>query len=403
MARRRDAKDLLQLPRFTLAEIEEARTALADLAVEAAREDTAAVRAREQAATLSLQMEQLSSGAAISADEIASVRFERSACWLPLREHVLSHASLESPEEAVAAFEGKVTEADERSDLRFAAADESSRLTDMGQRRARLLLDADQAREREASAIARAEVTLAGWNTKLTTAGYPETEPSRIIGRLTERDAAEKAESDAVAAVAEAKKVLERRAVARAALVAGLPGSHLIEGVELAPVLATAELARAVVEAADQQRQLARAAAAKIELDADALARRRRRLDDAAAVRADAWQEAVSEAGITLPLSAAIATLDVLDELRAAGATQSDLKARIEGVTRDADEHDRSIAGIADRLGVAPAGNAEPALPSSAPVSRMRGRLRMSVARSRRRSTAGRPRWPPRRRRATRH
>lgn len=354
-----EAEDLLQLPRITPAEIEEVRAALADLAAEAAREDAAAVRAREEAATLSLEMEQLSSGTAISADEIVSVRFERNECWLPLRDHVLSHASLGSPEEAVAVFEAKVTEADERSDLRFAAADESSRLADMGQRRARLLLDADQARERAASAVARAEATLAGWNNKLASAGYPKVEPSRMIGWLTERDAAEKAHRDAVAVLAEAKNVSARRAAVRAALVASLPRSPVIDGVELAPVLATAELARTAIEAADQQRRLVQAAAAQIEVDADALARRRKKLEGAATVRASAWQEVVTEAGITLPISGAIATLDVLEELRAAEATQSDLKARIEGVTRDADEHDRSVAEIADRLGVAPADNAE--------------------------------------------
>ncbi|KKC27915.1 YhaN family protein [Sphingomonas sp. SRS2] len=356
---RGDARALLSLPRLTPAEIEEARRALADLATEAVRDETAAVRAREEAAALSLEMEQLSSGAAIPADEIASARLERSERWQPLREHVLGNAPLGSPEAAVAAFEAKVAHADDRSDLRFAAAEESSRLADMGQRCAKLLLDANQAKDRAVVARARAQSTCADWSATLEIAGYPDMEPARMLGWLTERDAAEKAHHEAAAALAEAKAFMDRRSTARLALVASLHETGMIEGVELAPVLATAELARTEIEKADQQHRLDRAARAQIELDAEALARRRKRLEDAAAARAEAWRELTAASGLRLEISGAIATLDVLDELRAAVLTQSDLEGRIDGVTRDANEHERSVASVADRLRIAPAQNAE--------------------------------------------
>lgn len=354
-----DAEALSSLPRLTLAEIEEARTSSAELTAEATREETAIVRAQEEAAVLALQMEQLSSGAAISADEIASVRSERGERWLPLREHVLGNASLGTPEEAVVAFEAKVTEADERSDRRFATADESSRLAEMGKRRAKLLLDADHAKSRVDSALARLEAARVSWKKKLTMAGYPELDPGRMLGWLAERDAAEAAYRELVAADAEAKTALDRRAAARAALVSSVPGCGHVQGVELAPILAVAELARAELEKAEQQQRIEQAAATQIELDADALARRRKRLDDAASLRAETWREAIAGTGMGLKISGAIAVLDVLDELRAAVAAQSDLKARIEGVTRDAEEHDKSVAMVADGLGIVPAGSAE--------------------------------------------
>jgi hypothetical protein len=62
-----------------------------------------------------------------------------------LRDHVLSETCIDAPHEAVHAFEASLSQADERSDFRFAAADGSSRLTDMGHRVAKLLLRADQA------------------------------------------------------------------------------------------------------------------------------------------------------------------------------------------------------------------------------------------------------------------
>src|SRR3546814_18518956 len=75
--------------------------------------------------------------------------------------------ALPSPDEAVDAYETAVARADERGDARYAAADESSRLTVMGQRRTRLLLAADQADTRAQAASDRRESALTGWARKL--------------------------------------------------------------------------------------------------------------------------------------------------------------------------------------------------------------------------------------------
>src|SRR3546814_19400242 len=90
--------------------------------------------------------------------------------------------ALPSPDEAVDAYETAVARADERGDARYAAADESSRLTVMGQRRTRLLLAADQADTRAQAASDRRERALTGWARKLAEAGFPALEPNRFLG-----------------------------------------------------------------------------------------------------------------------------------------------------------------------------------------------------------------------------
>src|SRR3546814_13990411 len=74
------------------------------------------------------------------------------------------------------------------------------------------------------------------------------------------------------------------------------------------------------------------------------------------ATRMEAWRALLVEADIDLDLASAPATLDVLDELRAAIAAQRDLQTRIDGIARDAREHDESVAALTGRLGIAARG-----------------------------------------------
>ena len=129
------------------------------------------------------------------------------------------------------------------------------------------------------------------------------------------------------------------------------------EATELAPVLAHAERVRSDREAAEQTARLGMAAAEQLEQDADALARRRKRLEDAATVRAAAWGNLLVEARLEMDISGAIATLDVFEELRVALAAQTELKARMDGMARDADDHDTRVAGTADALGIDASGS----------------------------------------------
>lgn len=348
-----DATTLLALPRVTRDEIDEARATLAGLEAEIMRETTAAARARHDAGALALQMEQLSSGTAVSAEMIAAARSERDERWQPLRAHVLSDAPLRSANETVAAFETTVINADAKSDLRFAAADESSRLADMQQRRAALFLAAEQAEARGSAALARSEAARATWAKKLVNAGYPDLEPGRLLGWLSDRDAAEAEHANVIATTDDARSIADRRAGVRVAL-AGCATVDALppDNVELAPLLAAAESLRAAGEKSEQKRLLDEAALVQIEQDCEALTRRRKRLEDAGAVRANTWGKLVMDAGLELEISGAIATLDVLEELRVAIVAQADLQARIAGMTRDSDEHDQQVAVVADALEV---------------------------------------------------
>lgn len=349
-----DAGALAALARITQVEIDEARTGLADLAAEVARETGIAVRAREEAAALALQIEQLSSGMAISADEIAAVRAERSARWQPLRESVLSGAVLPSPDQSVADFEATIAQADERSDLRFAAADESSRLADMTQRRARLLLEAEQAKGRATTATARGEALRSAWAATMTKAGYPALEPARFIGWLGDRDVAVAAARDATSSADDARTMIGRRDAVRVELAASLGAeAGTRPGVELAPLLAIAERIRSDGEKAVQQRRLTEAAALQMEQDAEALRRRRARIEEVGKARANQWGRLLAETGISLDIEGAIATIDALDELRSAIGAQAELQARVDGMVRDAANHESDVALVADALGIA--------------------------------------------------
>src|SRR3546814_13169490 len=106
--------------------------------------------------------------------------------------------ALPSPDEAVDAYETAVARADERGDARYAAADESSRLTVMGQRRTRLLLAADQADTRAQAASDRRESALPGWARKLAVAGFPALVPNRFLGWVSARETSDTHQQDAI-------------------------------------------------------------------------------------------------------------------------------------------------------------------------------------------------------------
>jgi len=348
-----DVSKLLALPRLASEEIDEARTTLSVLAQEVARETSSATRAHHEAAALQLEMEQLSSGKAVSGEEITAARLDRDTRWQPLRDHILLQTSLQHADAAIFAFEVTITGADERSDERFAAADESSRLADMGQRIAKLQLEAEQADARAATATKRREAARVTWSLRLTSAGYVDMEPSRIQGWLADRAAAEATHDNVVLTADEAAANFSRRAEVRTTLIACLPADTATpHDVELAPILAHAERIRSNGEAAVQQRRLDMAATVQLERDADALGRRRRRLEDSSSKRAAAWGDLVKEAGLAIEIAGAIASLDVLEDLRAAIAAQFDLKARVKGMSRDGDDHDERVTALADALGI---------------------------------------------------
>ena len=223
----------------------------------------------------------------------------------------------------------------------------------MAQRRSKLSLDADQADARALVAADRLASSRTAWEKKLSDAGYPPMEPPRFLGWLADRDLAETAAREAANAADEAATVRQKRDTIRAELARCLGVDSVSQhGNELAPLLAIAERLRNEGEDAAQQRRLLEAAATQVVQDADLLGRRRARVEDAVTERSHQWSKLLSEAGVNLEIAGAIASLDLLDELRAAIAAQDDLKARIDGMERDASAHDADIMAAADALGV---------------------------------------------------
>lgn len=349
-----EVEALLILPRISQDEIDAARTALTDLAAESERDRQAAERASAEAAKTALQMDQLASGTAISPDEIAAARAERAERWLPLRQHLISNAPLPSADGAVAAFEGTMAHADQKSDLRFLAADESSRFALLVQRRALLILEAEQAAGRITSAHERVGAVRTAWLDRLRNGGYPELDPDKLGVWLTQREAAEGARRSLLETAADAAATSERRSDARASLAMVLvshPGAP--QGDQIAPLLAYAEQIRQEREKLDQQDRLDAAAFLQIKEDIADIGKRRKRLESAAETRAIEWQEAVAETGLTLDIGSAVTSLDVLDELLAATTAQAELDTRVEGIERDAKAHDEQVNALAALLGIA--------------------------------------------------
>lgn len=349
-----DGDALAVLPHLGEDEIDEARSGLSEIEADILREQEAAARAREEAEALALELEQLSSGPAVSSDDIQAARHERQALWLPLRAHVLEAAALPSPRQTVAAYEAAVGEADDRDDARFTAADESSRLIDIGQRRTRLLLAADQASARAEAATARRDKMLADWAGKLSDAGYPDLAPGRLSAWLSARNDAQAAGREAATAADAARTLVRRRDQARAGLAAALAGeAGLPEGQELGPLVTLAEQIRQAAEADAQQQRLDESALVQIDHDAQNLARRRKRVEEIVTDRQKDWDAVVAELGLALRIDSAATTLDVLDELRAALGAHGELQTRIDGMARDAREHEDRVNVLADALGIA--------------------------------------------------
>ena len=346
-----DADALARLPRVDAAEIQEARDALAALLAEIRREQEAAQRASDQSSAAALEISQLATGSAVSAEEIVEVRAERDRLWRPLRDHIVDGAPLPSPANAVTCFETGVTAADGRSDARYAAADASGRLALLERTRASHELAGEQAGARARSARNRYEHDLATWRRRLADAGLPELEPGRFSSWQADRDAAEAAQAELRGLASEAERSEARRDAARSALAAAL-GTTDAAG-SLGPVLARAEARRAALEDVSRKRLLAQAELDQVAVETAALDRRASTAEGAATVNAAAWAAALAEARLDIDVTACGAVLDLLDELREVAASEAHLRRRVEGIARDSRDHAAAVGCLADTLGMA--------------------------------------------------
>ncbi len=366
-------EDLRRLPRVATAETEQAREEVSELAAEMLREQEQAQRSRDEAAALSLKINGVDPGSAVSPEEIASAQEDRKARWLPIREHALTGVPLPSPTDAVAEFEATIQLVDERMERRFALADASSRLSLLEQTKTSHELQGDQAAARAADAGRRRQELLDRWSKRLSSAGLPELEPVRFHAWQLDREAAEGAQVEYDRLAGEADTAAARRDVVRAALSAALGTPETADASALAPILTFAERKRRKGEEAVQQRRLAQAELDQIESDAAGLDRRAQRIDAAAAEYATAWTGALAEAGLDLDVMTCGPVLDLIEDLRGATTSQAQLRRRIDGISRDAQDHASRVDVLADRLG----------LPPSDPMTRLGVlRERLAVARA---------------------
>lgn len=344
--------ELARLPRVDATEIQAERDTVIELTTEIRREEDTARRASDQAAAIALEVSQLATGAAVSAEEIKNGRRERAHLWQPLRRHVLDGEDLEAPAEAVARFEASVATADEREDARFASADASGRLSWLTQTRASHHLEKDQADERAKVARNRLEAATAAWRKRLASVGLPELDPAQFQSWQTDREAAEAAQSDLRDMVTDADRWTTQRDATRAGLCLALGVSD--SGGELAPVLAAAERRRASVEEVARKRLLAQSEMDQVEADGAALDRRQQRVDIDTEMNRNGWKTALTEAGLDIDIVSCGVVLDLLDELREATGLEARLRRQIDGIARDAQKHSGAVGQLADRLGVEP-------------------------------------------------
>ena len=347
---RGEMSDLLALPKVSDGEIEVARDGLAAIETDIRRDEEQARRSGDEAAAAALEIQQLATGAAVSPEEIASAKRERDERWSPIRSHVLVDAHLPSPEDAVNRFEESLSLVDERMELRFIHADVSSRLSLLERNKGAHELQAAQAQERVAEARRRHDEARAAWTTRLASSGLPELEPSRFVTWQAEREAAETAHQRYLELRAEADGVLARRDSNRTALIGVLGVSH--PGDELAPVLAAGERRRRSIEEAAQERRLAREQLDQIDSEAATLDRRQQRVDSDLQENVRAWREALGEVGLQMDVVTCAATLDLLDELREAVASEAGLRRRVEAITRDAAALDLRVDELAGAVGI---------------------------------------------------
>lgn len=345
-----DPAALARLPRVDRSEVQEAREALAALSVEIAREDDAARRASDQAATAALEISQLATGSAVSIEDMTEARSSRDLLWKPLRDHLLNGTAPPPSAAAVARYESGLAAADARADARFASADASGRLSLLDQARAAHDLAGTLARARAQSARERLETALAAWKRRLTDAGLPPLEPGRHLSWQSERDVAEAADEELRVVAAEVARSESRRDAARCALSAALGVAD--GGGALSPVLARAETRRAELLDVARRRLLAEAERDQTDVEAAALDRRMKAVEEAALATDATWRAASAEAGLDIGISAGGAVIDLLEELRAATASETSLRRRIESIGRDADRHAAAVAGLCDALDV---------------------------------------------------
>lgn len=361
-----DVAALLTLPMIDGCEIDDVRTAVNQAGAELKQFQDQLRRSAEHIAATQLAINQLQTGTAVSPEEIADARDLRNKSWSPLRQFILKGTQLNAPEKAVEQFETSVVSADDRMDLRFAFADASSKLSLLEHDKAKHELEKIQAEAALKESELRQKKLLALWTGRLEQAGLPALDPGRFQTWQNDRERIQKAEFDLRELQAEAIIQEGRRDVARVDICKA--SGIIYPGGDLAPILATAENSRSIMEEMAQNIRLVEAELEQIDVDTSALERRQQRLDLDKKLNATHWQEALSQANLRIDVSSCDVVLGLLDELREATSREVELRRRVDGIARDTREHAAKVARVSNVLELKPADTA-------ADVRKLRERL----------------------------
>lgn len=350
------AGELLGLPSLSDAELQQARDSLTEFEAELKKASTDATRLRDEAETLSLQIERGSaSEGAVTLEALAAARQVRDADWDFIRAGLTAGTVIEDGQRRAAAYGDLVEKADALADRRYSSAEASGRLAEMVDVRNRLLVESEQA----GRAIAEAEAGLSdfrrNWEDRLTRAGLPVLSPLAMTGWQAARAEAVEASEAVADAEGELARSQSRRLDAVAALCRALdievPTNPMI-----VPVLTAAEAARTTREEQALARRELEQEIARLADEADALTRSMTSRKGEEHRGLAAWKDASDRAGINLPVEGADLRFDIIDELRSASEELATLRTRVAGIDRDANGFKSAVAELAARL-VCPGGS----------------------------------------------
>lgn len=351
------AGELLGLPSLSDAELQQARDSLTQLEANLKKASTTTTRLRDEAETLSLQIERGSaSEGAVTLETLAAARQVRDADWEFIRKRLITGTLIEDGQRRAAAYGNLVEKADALADRRYSSAEASGRLAEMVDVRNRLLVESEQA----GRAIAEAEAGLSDfkreWEDRLTRAGLPLLFPLALTAWQAARAEAIEASEAVANAERELTRAQSRRRDAVAALCRALnievPTVPIIE-----PVLTAAEDLRTTREEQALARRELEQEIARLADKADALTRSMTSHKEEEQRGLAAWKGASDRAGISLAVEGANLRFDIIDELRNASEELAALRTRVAGIDRDANSFKSAVAELAAKLACPPGGS----------------------------------------------
>ena len=348
-----DIAMLLSLPVIAQEEIDTVRDRLAELEQETDEDRKAAVRANEAMATVAMEIESLTAGAAVSHEDIDAAREKRTEAWIPIRDHVMSGAPLPSPDGAIGGFEAAVDEADMLGDRRYATAEESSRLMILERAKTTHEAEAENAASRAQNGQRTLSIITDNWFARLTGQGFPALLPTSLNAWLAQRDKAIEAYRDAESARHEAERILARRDECRSDL-NGLLGTkkQTADDQDLSPLLMRAEKLRSRLEQEVREKRQRDKDLAQATLDLNDIVKRKEKLEGSMTIRSKEWGIRLTPLRVSFDMTGAATLIDVLDELRDEEAKQADLISKADGMQREITLHDERVVKLARVLDI---------------------------------------------------